>query len=380
MLSDRCLKIYLMLIRHLIPFLSIVIYSSYFVIVSGFAAPIRHLHTSNICNIQATGLATSTRFGRGTSDSQVHSLQHSVHRHTSLTYDTTLFARSGTLDTTNQSKMIISDLANFIGLSAKVLVSTTAMLLVLISDSWVPLLYIFGGVVNAILSKVIKKILKQPRPAESKKGGYGMPSSHAQALFYFATVVSLLLQRDALATKWQVICSCIGSAAMYLYAVIASRWRVVTKLHSKTQTYVGAFLGTLVAIFFYYLETKSFHMLSLSKSSTIAHMNSLSSSLSVSQILFPSLSLFKIATSTSVASSLLSPLTAEAVTANKYALLDNILSPIIAGLQRAATSGPVPHSLRYAVIIAGALVLYSKEIKKMIRPDNASKSKLKRNE
>ena len=48
------------------------------------------------------------------------------------------------------------------------------------------------AVANAILSKVLKRAIKQPRPAGSTEGGYGMPSSHTQSLFYFFSIVASL--------------------------------------------------------------------------------------------------------------------------------------------------------------------------------------------
>lgn len=67
-----------------------------------------------------------------------------------------------------------------------------AVLVVLsINDSWCPLYFVLGGCGNAVLSKLFKMVLKQPRPTASIKVGYGMPSSHTQALFYFLTVLEM---------------------------------------------------------------------------------------------------------------------------------------------------------------------------------------------
>jgi membrane-associated phospholipid phosphatase len=85
---------------------------------------------------------------------------------------------------------------NSVGESAKFIVSGIAGILVLLSSTWSPIYYIIIAVFNAILSKVIKKILKHPRPSGAPKGGYGMPSSHAQSLFYFFTVLSIVFYRD----------------------------------------------------------------------------------------------------------------------------------------------------------------------------------------
>ncbi len=213
---------------------------------------------------------------------------------------------------------------HIIGSSAKPIVSGTAGLFVLFRDDWTPLYFILAALCNAALSKVMKKALKQPRPEGSPKGGYGMPSSHAQTLFYFfACLTSRLLGLsqlpaatdhfglvaassrsinsesvlpsvvlvgltllDELFLKLQTLplvsttpslleaaisvrrevpsamhraaflASTAASAlfssphfariaplVLAFYAVSASSWRVVTRLHSVKQTLVGAALG-----------------------------------------------------------------------------------------------------------------------------------------
>jgi dolichyldiphosphatase len=77
------------------------------------------------------------------------------------------------------------------GKSAKYVASSIAAATIILNDSFPPAYYVVGGIVNSIISKVLKSIIKQPRPVEANKEGYGMPSSHAQALFYFSTVLSL---------------------------------------------------------------------------------------------------------------------------------------------------------------------------------------------
>lgn len=76
-----------------------------------------------------------------------------------------------------------------IGKSAKHFVVGTVCLVVWLSDSILPTYYVAGGVANSILSKILKMIIRQPRPDCSPKSGHGMPSSHSQSILYFATVL-----------------------------------------------------------------------------------------------------------------------------------------------------------------------------------------------
>lgn len=85
------------------------------------------------------------------------------------------------------------DWKNTIGKSAKPFVSGIASLVILCNASVIPVYYVLFGVLNSTLSKVLKYAIREPRPSGAAKGGYGMPSSHAQSVSYFATILSLNL-------------------------------------------------------------------------------------------------------------------------------------------------------------------------------------------
>lgn len=50
---------------------------------------------------------------------------------------------------------------------------------------------VMGSVVNAILSVTLKRILNQERPASTLRSDPGMPSSHAQSIFFIVTYIIL---------------------------------------------------------------------------------------------------------------------------------------------------------------------------------------------
>jgi membrane-associated phospholipid phosphatase len=104
-------------------------------------------------------------------------------------YTSTLKSNMRYLDSFNKEKN--SNLTQNIGKSAKYIVSLIAAFFIIFNESWIPMYYILCGVVNSTLSKILKHIFKQPRPIKSVKKGYGLPSSHAQSIFYFATIVSI---------------------------------------------------------------------------------------------------------------------------------------------------------------------------------------------
>jgi len=135
---------------------------------------------------------------------------------------------------------------NIVGKSAKIAVSSTAGMAVLLSPSWLPLYYITGALLNALTSKIIKRVVRQPRPPTSKKGGYGMPSSHAHLLFYFLTISSLLSRKH-----YPSYLSLAVALSLGMYAVSASYWRVVDGLHTGSQTLIGAALGVGMGTLFH---------------------------------------------------------------------------------------------------------------------------------
>ena len=84
-----------------------------------------------------------------------------------------------------------------IGESAKFVVSGIAGTIIISQPtSWKPIYYVFMGVINGLLSKILKSIIKMPRPPNSSEDGYGMPSSHTQSIVYFWSVLyNLLIQQ-----------------------------------------------------------------------------------------------------------------------------------------------------------------------------------------
>jgi membrane-associated phospholipid phosphatase len=96
--------------------------------------------------------------------------------------------------------------------------------------------FFIGAISNGILSKILKKILKQERPAELeledfelKPSDNGMPSSHAMSLGFIGTFT-------ALALPWSRL-------PILLYVLISLIYRVQTNLHTREQILVGISLG-----------------------------------------------------------------------------------------------------------------------------------------
>ncbi|KAL6222379.1 hypothetical protein ACLB2K_005771 [Fragaria x ananassa] len=140
-----------------------------------------------------------------------------------------------------------------------------------------------GSVVNSILSIVLKKILNQERPVPSLRSEPGMPSSHSQSIFYifmfaifsiwhyfnamdsfeyFVSVINLLYPfTDAMhvlcaiaVVEWLGIneISLITSALALAFGAYLSWLRISQRLHTMSQVVVGAAIGTIFSILWYW--------------------------------------------------------------------------------------------------------------------------------
>ena len=116
----------------------------------------------------------------------------------------------------------------------------------------VTFLCISGAILNALLSKLLKQLINQARPAGARLADPGMPSSHAQSLGYFATYLSLVAvtaervplvpsRAPAALVKAAAVCALLGVGGG------AAAHRVRTGLHTWPQITVGWLVGATSA-------------------------------------------------------------------------------------------------------------------------------------
>ncbi|KAI7746301.1 hypothetical protein M8C21_014844 [Ambrosia artemisiifolia] len=105
-----------------------------------------------------------------------------------------------------------------------------------------------GSVLNMMLSVTLKKTLKQERPDSRLSSGHGMPSSHAQAIFY--TVVFVIIS----VIQWQGFSG--ATAILGLFVVATGSYfawlRVLERYHTTLQVVVGAFVGSGFAVLLFW--------------------------------------------------------------------------------------------------------------------------------
>ncbi|KAI3502872.1 hypothetical protein L1887_31244 [Cichorium endivia] len=105
-----------------------------------------------------------------------------------------------------------------------------------------------GSVINVILSITLKKILKQERPDSGISSGHGMPSSHAQSIFYASVIlISSLI-------KWQGFSALTGVLSVFILALGSyfSWLRILLRYHTTSQVVVGAIVGSIFSMLWFW--------------------------------------------------------------------------------------------------------------------------------
>ncbi|XP_042393530.1 lipid phosphate phosphatase epsilon 1, chloroplastic-like isoform X1 [Zingiber officinale] len=141
------------------------------------------------------------------------------------------------------------DVEPFINKMTKWIVSGLFGLLILWKHDAESMWVAMGSVLNSMLSIYLKRILNHERPVAGLRSDPGMPSSHAQSIFYIDVTVILLMFHSIGLNPYTVT---VGSIALFIGSYLA--WlRVSQKLHTSSQVLVGALVGTTFAIVWFEL-------------------------------------------------------------------------------------------------------------------------------
>ncbi|KAJ0440084.1 putative phosphatidate phosphatase [Helianthus annuus] len=114
-----------------------------------------------------------------------------------------------------------------------------------------------GSVSNYILSIALKRVLKQKRPVSDEGLGPGMPSSHAQTVFFtlvFVIVSGVFLLRIMTVIERMGLSGATMALGILLVAIGSyfSWLRVLLGYHTTSQVFVGTIVGSNVAILWFW--------------------------------------------------------------------------------------------------------------------------------
>ncbi|ORZ17742.1 hypothetical protein BCR42DRAFT_450304 [Absidia repens] len=124
----------------------------------------------------------------------------------------------------------------------KYLVSIATFFLIIYTRSTHFLYFVVGFAWTATLAKSLKKCIKQPRPSGP---GYGMPSAHSQIIMFVATYFQCAAYKT---TPWLV-----AGVSLFSLSVVWSRVRL--QHHTVSQVLVGALVGILSALLWYFARS-----------------------------------------------------------------------------------------------------------------------------
>lgn len=106
-----------------------------------------------------------------------------------------------------------------------------------------------GSVVNSVISTTLKHMLNHQRPVSALRSDPGMPSSHAQSIFYVAVYAVLSLVHSLGSDASTVT---VGTLIL-MFASYLSWLRVSQKFHTFSQVFVGSVLGATCGVTWYWL-------------------------------------------------------------------------------------------------------------------------------
>eukprot|EP00051_Salpingoeca_urceolata_P027781 m.483257 g.483257 ORF g.483257 m.483257 type:complete len:164 (-) comp22849_c0_seq1:65-556(-) len=123
---------------------------------------------------------------------------------------------------------------------ARGVASLVILAVILHQDRLTTLLFV-GAVINSRFGKLLKYLIDERRPETSHLTSSGMPSSHANSLFFLAASLLILLPQH-----W------VACTTALAYATTVSFTRVfVTKVHTVPQIAAGMLVGTANAVFWW---------------------------------------------------------------------------------------------------------------------------------
>ncbi|PXF44903.1 Lipid phosphate phosphatase epsilon 1, chloroplastic [Gracilariopsis chorda] len=107
------------------------------------------------------------------------------------------------------------------------------------------LFYVTASVTNSAVGKILKLLIKQPRPDGTHKEDPGMPSSHATSLSF----LSLAFLGYA-ANYMNSLIKTAGAGMLVILALIATYWRVSAGYHTVPQVVAGWIVGSCNSMLF----------------------------------------------------------------------------------------------------------------------------------
>lgn len=105
-----------------------------------------------------------------------------------------------------------------------------------------------GYCASTLLNSALKRVFREPRPAFSAKRGYGMPSDHAQAMFFVLTYLWLLFRTRVSVRGWIRGSVLLATGSL---GVIVAYSRVYLGVHTVSQVIAGSLVGCVFGFLYF---------------------------------------------------------------------------------------------------------------------------------
>ena len=128
-----------------------------------------------------------------------------------------------------------------VGKNTKWIVSLSAAGVLLYRRDALAVSAIVGALSNAVIGKILKRILRQKRPDGAPLADPGMPSSHAMSLYFLSCYLCASIV--AWTPAWAPFQKAVAMFALLAFSTSSAVWRVSSGLHTGSQIMVGALLG-----------------------------------------------------------------------------------------------------------------------------------------
>ena len=100
-----------------------------------------------------------------------------------------------------------------------------------------------GLLLSTIGNEIAKKVIRDPRPEQSHKKGYGMPSDHSQFMAFFTAFVFVYFHINRLLNPWFLTLIALSNTVISLLVMYS---RIYLGVHTLSQVLVGASIGALL--------------------------------------------------------------------------------------------------------------------------------------
>uniref|UniRef100_A0A0R3T9Q2 Dolichyldiphosphatase n=1 Tax=Rodentolepis nana TaxID=102285 RepID=A0A0R3T9Q2_RODNA len=118
------------------------------------------------------------------------------------------------------------------------------------------ILYAIGMLSNEVLCKVAKKLIKAPRPPTHPSllvSSHGMPSNHAQFMFFMTAYFALFVRYRLSPRHYSSTFRFLAPIFMFVFSTIVCYTRIYLEFHYMGQIFMGALVGIIFGSFWFFL-------------------------------------------------------------------------------------------------------------------------------